>query len=81
VVNSSPPPQGDVGSNFIVAEVVTSNGGKGGKGKRQRPNLNLIFLLFFLPILLSKILSLHPSFNYEIKKKSDLKKNSKVSIS
>jgi hypothetical protein len=57
-----------VGSKIIVAEVVTFNGGKGGKGKRQKPNLNLFFFLlfFFLPTLLSKLLSLHPSLKYEI---------------
>jgi hypothetical protein len=60
-----------VGSKIIVAEVVTFNGGKGGKGKRQKPNLNLIFFLlllffFFWPTLLSKLLSLHPSLKYEI---------------
>jgi hypothetical protein len=49
VVSSSPSPEGDVDSNLIVAKVVTSNEGKGGKGKGKRPNwpnLNLIFWLF-----------------------------------
>jgi hypothetical protein len=63
------PPKDYVGSNFIMAKVVTFNGGKRGQMQKQktfkRPNLNLIFL----PTLFSKILSLHPSFNYENREK------------
>jgi hypothetical protein len=36
VVSSTPSPQGDVGSNLIVAKVVTSNEGKGGQGQEAQ---------------------------------------------
>ncbi len=45
MIISFPSPQGDAGSNLIVAEMVTSNGGKGGQGQEapkamafKRPN-------------------------------------------
>jgi len=70
VVSSSPSPQGDVGFNLIVTKMVTFNGGKGGQTQEANVKAQLaqskydIFAIFW-PTLLSKILSLHPSFNYE----------------
>jgi len=68
--NFFPPPQGDVGSNLIVAEMLAFNGGKGGqrqdtKAKAQLAQSEYDLFAIFWPTLLSKIPSLHPSFNYE----------------
>jgi len=41
VTISSPSPQGDVGSNLIVAKMVTSNGGKGGARARSSKGYGL----------------------------------------
>jgi hypothetical protein len=70
VISSSPFPQIDVSSNLVAPKMVTYNGGKGAKGKKQRPNLNL-----FLFILLSKILSIDSSFRFERKSLQKLYQN------
>jgi hypothetical protein len=44
-------------------------GGNGGKGKKEKAfrlgQSKSDFFVFLFPTLLSKIISLHPSFNYE----------------
>jgi hypothetical protein len=39
VISSSPFPQEDVSSNLVAPKMVTCNGGKGAKDKKQKPNL------------------------------------------
>jgi hypothetical protein len=63
-----------------VAEMVTFNGGKWGKRQKAKnkpfkldQSKSDFFVIFFLT-LLSKIISLHPSFNYENKAKIISKK-------
>jgi hypothetical protein len=54
-----------------------ANGGKGKEAKGKTldwANLNLIFLFFLFLTLLSKIISLHPNFNYENRAKIRSKK-------
>jgi hypothetical protein len=62
VISSSPFPQRDVGSNLVAPKMVTYNGGKGAKGKKQRPDSK-----FFLLILLSKILSIDSILDFKEK--------------
>jgi hypothetical protein len=74
VVSSFPSPQGNMGSNFIVAEVVTSNEGKGGQGQKPNwPNVNLIFLLFSCQLYFQKFSHYIQVSIMKIEQKSDLK--------
>jgi hypothetical protein len=63
-----------------MAEMVTFNGGKWGqrqKGKRKTFRLGQSksgFFVLLFPTLLLKIISLHPSFNYENRAKIRSKK-------
>jgi hypothetical protein len=88
MVSSFPPTQGHVGSNFIVAKVVTSNGGTRGQGQKgnkfkafRLAQFESNFFVFFFLLCFQKLYHYIQVSIMKIKQKSDLTNNYRVFFS